>query len=41
MTELAAGCPSTGWGVAVTAGHIHVHSKYSEQAQTRLHFGLD
>jgi 3-hydroxy-9,10-secoandrosta-1,3,5(10)-triene-9,17-dione monooxygenase len=34
MIELAAGCPSTGWGVAFTAGHIHVLGKYSEQAQT-------
>jgi 3-hydroxy-9,10-secoandrosta-1,3,5(10)-triene-9,17-dione monooxygenase len=34
MIELAAGCPSTGWVVAFTAGHIHVLGKYNEQIQT-------
>jgi 3-hydroxy-9,10-secoandrosta-1,3,5(10)-triene-9,17-dione monooxygenase len=33
MIELAAGCPSTGWVVAFTAGHIHVLGKYSEHVQ--------
>jgi 3-hydroxy-9,10-secoandrosta-1,3,5(10)-triene-9,17-dione monooxygenase len=40
MIELAAGCPSTGWGVAFTSGHIHVLGKYSEATQTRA-YGAD
>jgi 3-hydroxy-9,10-secoandrosta-1,3,5(10)-triene-9,17-dione monooxygenase len=37
MIELAAGCPSTGWVVAFTAGHIHVLGKYNEQIQTKAY----
>jgi 3-hydroxy-9,10-secoandrosta-1,3,5(10)-triene-9,17-dione monooxygenase len=37
MIELAAGCPSTGWVVAFTAGHIHVMGKYSQAVQTQAY----
>jgi 3-hydroxy-9,10-secoandrosta-1,3,5(10)-triene-9,17-dione monooxygenase len=37
MMEIAAGCPSTGWGVAFTAGHIHVLGKYREHVQAEVY----
>ena len=40
MIEIAAGCASTGWAVAFTAGHIHVLGKFSEATQTAV-YGLD
>lgn len=40
MVELAAGCASTGWGVAFTAGHIHVLGKYARRVQTEV-YGAD
>jgi 3-hydroxy-9,10-secoandrosta-1,3,5(10)-triene-9,17-dione monooxygenase len=33
MAEIARGCPSSAWVLTFTAGHTHVLSKYSEQAQ--------
>lgn len=35
--ELSRGCPSTGWAVTFTAGHTHILSKYSEQAQSEVY----
>jgi 3-hydroxy-9,10-secoandrosta-1,3,5(10)-triene-9,17-dione monooxygenase len=37
MVEIAAGCASTGWGVAFTAGHIHVLGKYARRVQTEVY----
>src|SRR5262245_65066599 len=33
MIEIARGCPSTGWAVALTSGHPLVLSRFGEQAQ--------
>jgi 3-hydroxy-9,10-secoandrosta-1,3,5(10)-triene-9,17-dione monooxygenase len=41
MANIARGCPSTGWVLALTAGHAHMLSVlYSEQAQIDI-FGPD
>lgn len=40
IIEIAAGCASSGWVVAFTAGHIHVLGKYNEQVQTAA-YGLN
>ena len=37
VIELARGCPSTGWVVAFTAGHVHVLAKYPESVQADVY----
>jgi 3-hydroxy-9,10-secoandrosta-1,3,5(10)-triene-9,17-dione monooxygenase len=40
MSAVARGCPSSGWVLALTAGHPHVLSRFSERAQVEV-YGSD
>lgn len=40
MTEIARGCPSSGWVLALTSGHTHTLTYLSEQAQVEA-YGAD
>jgi len=40
MTEVARGCPSSGWVLALTAGHPHMLGQFAEQAQIDV-YGAD
>jgi 3-hydroxy-9,10-secoandrosta-1,3,5(10)-triene-9,17-dione monooxygenase len=40
MTEISRGCPSSGWVLALTAGHPHLLSQFPEQAQVEI-YGAD
>lgn len=40
MTEIARGCPSSGWVLALTSGHTHTLTYLSEQAQIEA-YGAD
>ena len=37
MSEVSRGCPSSGWVLALTAGHPHLLSHWSEQAQAEVY----
>ena len=37
MSEISRGCPSSGWVLALTAGHPHLLAHFSEQAQAELY----
>ena len=37
MSEISRGCPSSGWVLALTAGHPHLLSHWSEQAQAEVY----
>jgi 3-hydroxy-9,10-secoandrosta-1,3,5(10)-triene-9,17-dione monooxygenase len=37
MTEISRGCPSSGWVLALTAGHPHLLAHFSEQAQAEVY----
>ena len=37
MIEIARGCPSSGWVLALTAGHPHLLAHFSEQAQAEVY----
>lgn len=37
MAEIARGCPSTGWALALTSGHPHMLSHFPEQAQREVY----
>ncbi len=40
MTEVARGCPSSGWVLALTSGHTHTLTYFSERAQIEA-YGAD
>jgi 3-hydroxy-9,10-secoandrosta-1,3,5(10)-triene-9,17-dione monooxygenase len=40
MTEISRGCPSSGWVLALTAGHPHLLAHFDERAQVDL-YGAD
>jgi 3-hydroxy-9,10-secoandrosta-1,3,5(10)-triene-9,17-dione monooxygenase len=40
MSEISRGCPSSGWVLALTSGHPHLLSHWSEQAQAEI-YGAD
>jgi 3-hydroxy-9,10-secoandrosta-1,3,5(10)-triene-9,17-dione monooxygenase len=40
MSEVSRGCPSSGWVLALTAGHPHLLAHFSEQAQVEV-YGAD
>ncbi len=40
MIEISRGCPSSGWVLALTAGHPHLLGHFSEQAQAEV-YGTD
>jgi len=40
MIEIARGCPSSGWVLALTAGHPHLLAHFTEQAQAEV-YGAD
>ncbi len=40
MAEVSRGCPSSGWVLALTAGHPHMLSHFGEQAQVEV-YGSD
>ena len=40
MSEISRGCPSSGWVLALTAGHPHLLGQFSEQAQVEI-YGAD
>jgi 3-hydroxy-9,10-secoandrosta-1,3,5(10)-triene-9,17-dione monooxygenase len=40
MSEISRGCPSSGWTLALTAGHPHLLAHFSEQAQAEV-YGQD
>ena len=37
MSEISRGCPSSGWVLALTAGHPHLLSHWSEEAQAEIY----
>jgi 3-hydroxy-9,10-secoandrosta-1,3,5(10)-triene-9,17-dione monooxygenase len=37
MSEISRGCPSSGWVLALTAGHPHLMGHFSEQAQAEMY----
>ena len=37
MSEISRGCPSSGWVLALTAGHPHLLAHFSEQAQAEVY----
>ena len=37
MSEISRGCPSSGWVLALTSGHPHLLSHWSEEAQAELY----
>jgi 3-hydroxy-9,10-secoandrosta-1,3,5(10)-triene-9,17-dione monooxygenase len=37
MSEIARGCPSSGWTLALTAGHPHMLSHFTEEAQREIY----
>ena len=37
MIEISRGCPSSGWVLALTAGHPHLLGHFSEQAQVEVY----
>ncbi len=37
MSEVSRGCPSSGWVLALTAGHPHLLAHFGEQAQAELY----
>lgn len=37
MSEIARGCPSSGWVLALTAGHPHMLGHFGEQAQAEVY----
>ena len=40
MSEISRGCPSSGWVLALTSGHPHLLSHWSEEAQAEI-YGAD
>jgi 3-hydroxy-9,10-secoandrosta-1,3,5(10)-triene-9,17-dione monooxygenase len=40
MSEISRGCPSSGWVLALTAGHPHLLAHFGEQAQAEV-YGAD